>query len=240
MALGGPLPSAVVTTKAIRTSAADVHAACDVCGRTLLRGEQAHPYLDGGTHRAVCELCTARAHQEGWIREGTVPAYDGRDASGDRRRSLLGRLRRRREEPEAAEYRVFDEDEVSRWVSSPRPSSRIREPRHVRAIPTSTANKVSSAIDAFNGSEHPRTLAGIARSLGPPIVSVRPVDGRPSLVNVLAAWELCWYRYEIDLAEEDHTGVRVAAQGDELTELDGDELTPNAVCDDRGALALDA
>jgi hypothetical protein len=110
----------------------------------------------------------------------------------------------------------------------------------VRAVPTSAENKVSSAIEAFNGSEHPRTLAGIARSLGPPIVTVLPVEGRPSLVYVVAAWELTWYRYEIDLAEEDHTGVRVAAQGDELAELDGEELTPNAVCDDRGSLALDA
>jgi hypothetical protein len=107
-------------------------------------------------------------------------------------------------------------------------------------VPTSVENKVSSAIEAFNGSEHPRTLAGIARSLGLPIVSVRPDPGRPSLVNVVAAWELTWYRYEIDLAEEDHTGVRVVAQGDELAELDGEEQSPNAVCDERGSLALDA
>ena len=69
---------------------------------------------------------------------------------------------------------------------------------------------------------------------------MRPVPDRPSLVNVVAAWELCWYRYEIDLAEGDHAGVRVAAQGDELSELDDEQLSPNAVCDDRGWLALDA
>jgi hypothetical protein len=223
-------------------STAQPHSACDVCGRTLLRGEQAHPYLDGATHRAVCELCTARAHQEGWVREGTVPAYDGRESSSERRRSLLGRFRRRREDGEPVPDPVAaEEDEGQRWAPAPaRPSSRLREPRHVRAVPTSAENKVSSAIEAFNGSEHPRTLAGIARSLGPPIVTVLPVEGRPSLVYVVAAWELTWYRYEIDLAEEDHTGVRVAAQGDELAELDGEELTPNAVCDDRGSLALDA
>jgi hypothetical protein len=228
-----------VTTKAIRPSAADSHTTCDVCGRTLLRGEHAHPYFDGGTHRSVCELCTSRAQQEGWIREGTVPDYEGRDSSGDRR-SLLGRLRRRRENGSAdAEPAELEAEEGQRWAPMPaRPSSRIREPRHVRAIPTSAENKVSSAIDAFNASEHPRTLAGVARSLGLPIVSVRPVEGRPGLVNVVAAWELCWYRYEIDLAEEDHTGVRVAAQGDELTELDEAALTPNAVCDERGALSL--
>jgi hypothetical protein len=234
-----------VTTKDSRASSADAHTSCDVCGRTLLRGEHAHPYLDGTSHRAVCELCTARAQQEGWIREGTVPAYEGRSSSSDRGRSLLGRLRRRGNDAghdaEPALELAEEEEDAQRWAPPPsRRSARLREPRHVRAIPSSAENKVSSAIEAFNASEHPRTLAGIARSLGLPVVSVRPVPDRPSLVNVLAAWELCWYRYEIDLAEEDHTGVRVAAQGDELAELDEDELSPNAVCDERGALGLDA
>ena len=70
---------------------------CDVCGRTLLRGEKAEVYLNGGTRRSVCELCKERAIHEGWLREGTIPAYNDNDASSDRRRSLLGRFRARRE-----------------------------------------------------------------------------------------------------------------------------------------------
>jgi hypothetical protein len=171
-----------------------------------------------------------------------VPDYDGRDSAADRRRSLLNRLRRRRESADsAAEHGLRDDEDVQPSAApTGRASARIREPRHVRAIPSSAEQKVSSAVDAFNASEYPRTLAGIARSLGPPIVSVRPVPDRPSLVDVVAAWELCWYRYEVDLAEEDLGGVRVAAQGDELGELDDEQLSANAVCDDRGALALDA
>ena len=42
---------------------------CDVCGRTLLRGEQAQIYLDGLARRSVCELCVTRALHEGWVRE---------------------------------------------------------------------------------------------------------------------------------------------------------------------------
>jgi hypothetical protein len=233
-----------VATKDIRTSGVDAHATCDVCGRTLLRGEHAHPYLDGGTHRTVCELCTRRAQQEGWIREGAMPAYEGRDSARDRRRSLLGRLRRRREDAaEAPEPAESEYEEAERWAPVPTPvraSTPIREPRHVRAIPSSADQKASYAIDAFNASEHPRAIAGIARSLGLPIVSVRPVADRPSMVHVVAAWELCWYRYEVDLAEEDLGGVRVAAQGDELSELDDEELEANALCDDSGMLALDA
>jgi hypothetical protein len=41
-----------------------------------------------------------------------------------------------------------------------------REPRHVRAVPTSIEHKISSAVSLFNDSEHPRTVAGIGRSLG--------------------------------------------------------------------------
>ena len=47
------------------------HLTCDVCGRTLLRGERAEAFLDGGARKAVCELCTSRALNEGWMREGT-------------------------------------------------------------------------------------------------------------------------------------------------------------------------
>jgi hypothetical protein len=106
----------------------------------------------------------------------------------------------------------------------------------VRAIPTSAEHRIAFAIEAFNRSEHPRTVAGVARSLGLPSVSVRPVPGHPSVVHLVVAWELCWYRYEFDLADEDG-GVRLAAQGQELDELSPTEREPNAVGDDQGRLA---
>jgi hypothetical protein len=89
----------------------------------------------------------------------------------------------------------------------------------------------------FNGSEHPRTIAGVARSLGAPTISVLPSPSRPSVVNVTASWELCWYRYEVDLSDE-LPSVRVAGQGYELDELPAEERAANAVADQRGALAL--
>jgi hypothetical protein len=57
------------------------------------------------------------------------------------------------------------------------------------------------------------------------------------VVKVVVAWELSWYRYEVDLAEE-LDAVQLGAQGAELDELDPEELQPNAVCDDEGYLAL--
>ena len=235
----------------ISTSVA--HSACDVCGRTLLRGERAEIYVGGGDRHSVCELCTSRAVHTGWVREGTIPDYDA-GARVDRRRSLLSRLRSRRDVPERAEddYGPSFEYDALQAAASPMPppvraeppprpaparSAPRREPRHVRAVPTSIEHKISSAVDVFNNSEHPRTVAGIARSLGIPEVSVLPAAELPSVVNVAVAWELCWYRYEVDLSDE-VPSFRVAAQGYELDELAPEERRCNAFADERGKLSL--
>jgi hypothetical protein len=222
----------------------------------LLRGELSHVYLDGQARRLVCELCTARALHEGWVREGAIPESDGRGAASDRRRSLLSRLRGRREAKAAAEVDdtpidQSDGSEGGSWTKARerirervgqdlprgRPHDGVREPRHVRAVPMSVEQKIASAIDVFNGSEHRRTVAGVARSLGVPGVSIIPVHAHPSLVNVVVAWELCWYRYEIDLSDE-VPSVRLAGQGYELGELPAQERQVNAVSDEHGSLLL--
>jgi hypothetical protein len=77
----------------------------------------------------------------------------------------------------------------------------------------------------------------VARSLGDPLVTVRPSATEGSVVGITVAWELSWYRYEVDLADE-AAGVRVIAQGTELGELDEVDRTPNATADERGDLAL--
>ncbi len=234
-----------MSTKDIRPSVH--HTVCDVCGRTLLRGEHPEPYIAGGERRWVCDLCTTRALQEGWLREGTVPEYDSAESGRDRRRPLLGWLRGRRgahtgPAGRGGEGAELGGPEAPSPLSSPAsaqaPPAAVREPRHVHAIPSSDAHKVAVAIDLFNGSEHARTIAGVARSLGWPVVSVRPSATRPSVVNVVASWELTWYRYEIDLAD-DVSSVRVAGQGSELAELDPEEREGNAGADENGLLALE-
>jgi hypothetical protein len=226
-----------MSTRHIQTSGEQV--ACDVCGRTLLRGERAEVYLSGGNRRAVCDLCTTRALHEGWVREGTMPAFNTSEASADRRRTLLGKLRSRRENSGGGGSR----DEGDRPSRERRADSGsvarepVREPRHVRAVPTSVQHKVASAVDMFNGSEHCRTVSGVARSLGIPEVSVRPSENRASVVNIVVSWELCWYRYEVDLSD-DQPSVRVAGQGYELSELEPSEREPNAFADERGAVVL--
>lgn len=254
-----------MNTRAISTSVAV--AACDVCGRTLLRGERAEIYVDGADRHTVCELCTSRALHGGWLREGELPDYGDASTRVDRRRSLLSRLRARREassrqpaeEPAYADAYAEPEPEPEAPVpparqapaSRPAPSranpapapvraetaSRQREPRHVRAVPTSHEHRVSTAIELFNASEHPRTVAGISRSLGLPEVAVLPSGPQSPLVSIVIAWELCWYRYELDLSEE-VPSARVITQGYELDELSPEDRRTNALVDEHGRLTL--
>jgi hypothetical protein len=224
-----------VSRKSITTSHAAV--ACDVCGRTLLRGEQADVFLNAGARRMVCELCTARATHEGWIREG-LDLSTGARRSGEGRRSIFSRLRSRRGDsnghttlpPRGGERLVEAEYEAPPAYEAP---------RNVHAVPTNAELKMTRALELFNGSEHPRTVAGVARSLGQPLVTVRPSQTEGSVVVITVAWELSWYRFEVDLADE-AAGVRVIAQGTELGELDELDRVPNGAADDRGELALAA
>jgi hypothetical protein len=261
-----------VTRKTISTSQASV--ACDVCGRTLLRGENSDVFLHGGTRRTVCELCTGRAVHEGWIREGLDSAL-GRSSREGAARGLLTRLRTRRDGPTPTGRRatggrpaaepVADEPETygdgpapplepiepdpvvipEPIVRDPEPAppaapadpyaEAFHEPRGVHAVPTNAELKIARALEVFNASQHPRTVAGVARSLGAPIVSARPSATEGSIVSVVVGWELSWYRYEIDLGDE-ASGVRVIGQGAELDELTPEERAPNAAADDAGEL----
>ena len=230
----------MASTRDIRTNQVDI--SCDVCGRTLLRGERAESYLAGGERRQVCELCTVRAQHEGWIREDGGEELTLRASRTERGRGFFEKLRARRERA-----REVAEEAAAAEAAAPAPEGREpqhepppdlpRRPRHVRAVPTNAELKVERALEVFNASEHTRTVGGIARSLGAPAVSARPLPDRPSVVGIAVMWELSWYRFEIDLSDE-AGGVRQVAQGAELSELDADEQVANAAADERGGLHL--
>jgi hypothetical protein len=216
--------------------------ACAVCGRRLLRGERAEVFIAGGSRRTVCELCTGRAAHEGWLREG-LDDIGVRRTNGDRARSLLGRLRARRDayvarseasdaEPEPMAHERYERSRATR-TGEAAPA----EPRQVHAVPTNAELKLARAVEVFNASEHPRTVAGVARSLGEPFVAVRASRTEGAVVWVVAGWELTWYRFEVDLGNE-AAGVRVTQQGSELSELDDIDRTANAVAQADGTVAL--
>jgi hypothetical protein len=229
--------------------------ACDICGRTILKGERTEPYLaPGGRRHLVCDLCVSRAEHEGWIREsahGDLPAR--RPAERPGRGSLLARLRRGREGAEdaaaraeapplaeevalEAAYEQPHEPEQEHAAPAERQPSRPKDPRHVRAVPTNAQVKVERALELFNASEHPRTIAGIARSLGEPWVSAAPDPDSPSEVALVVAWELSWYRYRVDLGDALDPVVLVD-KGEELDELSDGMRDWNATADPEGRLA---
>ena len=236
----------MVETRSIR---ADYEAmSCDVCGRTLLRGEQPDAFLHGGVRRQVCELCIPRAQHEGWIREAGMDELGvGGARQEGRGRGWLDRLRSHRDrarEQAAETAEVAPEQRVRRREPGSAPAAvpaerrgEAREPRHVRAVPTNAELKMQRAVDLFNVSEFPRTVAGVARSLGAPDVCVRPLADRPSVVTITVMWELSWYRFEVDLSDE-AGGLRREANGYELEELDPAESRSNAVADAGGVLSL--
>ena len=226
---------------------------CDVCGRTILKGERTEWYLAPGGHRhEVCDLCAVRAQHHGWIRESAAGEMPTRAPRSDQGRGMLGRLRRRaatdagptrapregapaepQEAPGAEPLGEGDPDDSGAPASPARPRSRPKDPRHVRAVPTTAEVKVDRALELFNGSDHQRTIAGLARTLGPAWVSAQPDPAQPSAVSLLVAWELSWYRYRVDLGD-DADPVMMLDKGDELEQIDEALRDWNAALDDDG------
>jgi hypothetical protein len=101
--------------------------------------------------------------------------------------------------------------------------------------PTNGDLKVERALEVFNAGDPPRRVAGVSRSLGAPSVAVRPLEDSGSTVAIVVAWELCWYRYEVDLGDE-AAGPLLVAQGLELDELPEEDRVANACADERGEL----
>jgi hypothetical protein len=236
--------------------------ACDVCGRTMLKGEDAEPYLTPSRERKmVCQLCGARAQQEGWIREAAAPETPARPQRTDDRRRLL-RFGRRREQPgrehpagpadtpadtpAEAGYSPDGGAETSNGDpggEAPRSPFRRkragpRSPRHVRAVPTNSQLKIDRALDLFNDSEHRRTVGGIIRSLGPPQASAATSPVSAAQVLVTVAWELSWYQFVVDLSDP-REPVQVRGQGQEVEELPEQARQWNLEVSEAGALGRD-
>jgi predicted Fe-S protein YdhL (DUF1289 family) len=224
---------------------------CEVCGRTILKGERAEWYLAPGGHRhQVCDLCATRAQHHGWIRESGAGHLPARPPRHEPRRGVLGRLRKRRpatrpsfeDEARLAEQEAMfgagngvepDEHPAEGPAPPPRPRSRPQNPRHVRAVPTTAEVKVERALELFNGSGHQRTVAGLARTLGKPWVSAMPDPAQASAVSVLVAWELSWYRYRVDLGDEADP-VMMLDKGEELDQIEESLREWNAELDSDG------
>jgi hypothetical protein len=224
----------------------DEHVSCDVCGRTMLKGERPDAYLAPSRERKlVCQLCAQRAQKEGWIRESAdrdVPVQPPRPTE---RRGLLRRLRgatgadtgrsvRARPGPAPSE----PAENGGPWTPATGERRHLpRDPRQIRAVPTSAELKLERAVELFNGSEHPRTVAGIARTLGEPQVSACASSVSAAKVLLTVAWELSWYQFGVDLSDT-HNPVRLDERGHELDELPAKVRHWNAAVDEKGRITI--
>jgi hypothetical protein len=209
----------------------------------------------------VCELCAPRAAHEGWLREADRHSVSLAPSRSRRGRNLFERLRPQREAisgrsedfvaeglgvvaPLPAEgFQTESYDFLDAIASTPEGQSTAatassealsHTPPPAPAL-TAGEVKVERALEVFNAGEHPRRVAGVARSLGEPAVAARPLADSGSVVSIVVAWELSWYRYEVDLGDE-AAGAQVAAQGTELGELAEEDRLVNATADERGEL----
>jgi hypothetical protein len=235
-----------VNSRTIVTSHPDI--ACEVCERRLLRGEQHETFLVAGQPRTVCELCASRAAHQGWKRISDLEAASIVVARPRRARGIFDRLRAGRAHPIDAEGDRADAR--GRGEGSSRSQAAQGDARFadldlggevadaLGEAPVVEDPPLVRALEIFNQGEYPRRVGGVARSLGSPEVSVRELDVA-GLVSILVAWELCWYRYRVDL-DDLEGGAQLVAQGTELSELERDEREGNAVADERGALHIRA
>jgi len=185
---------------------------CGVCGRSLLMGERAVRYApDGDEFVDVCPLCQEVAVEQGWLKEGnpTTPVVS---ANRPRRRlslsSIFERARPSQEGPVASE-----------------PILRRLSPPELAMV---------EAADLFNASAHRRTVAGIAKSLGPPKASILPLSGVNPEVVVTIVWDLSWYQYRV--AFDSAQPVRLEERGHELAQLDDTYRVWNARVAEDGRL----
>jgi hypothetical protein len=157
------------------------------------RAARFNPGRGSGDWVDVCALCMDVANEHGWLREG-APTTPLVDETPRRRRGFRELLRERRHEPEPA----FDEP-VLRRLSEPE-------------------QQMVEAADRFNESAFRRTIAGIAKSLGPARVSFLPLSGTNPEVVLTIAWDISWYQYRVVF--DSQQPVRLAERGYELDELD--------------------
>ena len=184
---------------------------CSICGRTILAGERVHGFFDGRQEKSVCELCVARAERLGWRPENEPePEPKGHSHEG-RLRRLLHRRDRRPGAP------------------APTPSPAASPPPRRRPLPP--------PVDDLGFTPFERAVAGLTRTLGVPRASVGASAGAPDEVRITVAWELSWYQWSVDIADELSPVVELG-KGGEVEQLDAAAKQWNARVEKDGKLRL--
>jgi hypothetical protein len=101
----------------------------------------------------------------------------------------------------------------------------------LRRLTDSEAALVEAA-DLFNASLFRRTIEGVTKALGPPLVSIVPLSGVNSELVLTFAWEITWYQYRV--LPEAGQPIRLADRGADLSEIETAFTEWNAALDDAG------
>ena len=187
---------------------------CAVCERTLLMGERSTRFSPGGAgddYVDVCPLCQEIALEHGWTKEGS-PTTPRLPAERRRGRTSLVRLL-------APQKRQAPPPVVSEPILR-----RLSEPELA----------VVEAASLFNESDHRRSVAGIAKSLGRPRASIVSLSGVNAELVITVAWDISWYQYRVTV--DSAQPVRLEERGLELGEVDRGFQAWNAELDRHGRL----
>jgi hypothetical protein len=93
------------------------------------------------------------------------------------------------------------------------------------------------ASELFDESPFKRTVAGIAKSLGEPRVSLLPLSGTNPEVVLTVAWDISWYQYRVVFGS--NQAVRLEERGYEIDDLDERFKDWNATLDSSGRIVPD-
>ncbi|MGN6217591.1 MAG: hypothetical protein ACTHN7_11650 [Solirubrobacterales bacterium] len=216
---------------------------CSICGRTILAGERVHGYVNGEEERSVCDLCVARADRLGWRPAGEPePERPQGEGHGGRWR-LRGLLRRRPRRPggpvPGAAPQTGEDQAAEPQPEAPQPDP-AAPPHRARSTPPldpEAPAPFERAVARFNSSEAGRTVAGLARTLGTPWVSVGAAAGAPDEVRITVAWELSWYQWGVDIGDELRPVFQID-KGREIDQLDHAAKQWNAALGEDGKLRL--
>jgi len=204
-------------------------APCAICGRTILAGERVHGYVSGAEERIVCELCVARAERLGWRPAGEPEPELGGEGGHEGRLSRL--LRRRARRPGAPP--------TATPLPSADPAAPSRRPRSALPVDAAAPTPFERAVARFNSSEAGQTVARLTRTLGVPRASVGASAGAPDEVRITIAWELSWYQWGVDIADE-LRAVFELDKGGEIDQIDAAARQWNAAVGEDGRLRLAA
>ena len=194
----------------MRVTKATVRRACAVCERTLLQGEVATRFSpDGVEFVDVCPLCQDLALDYGWVREGGPIS------------PTLSSARPRRKRTRWSQILGVGDADAAPVVPEP-VLRRLSDPEAA----------LVEAADLFNASLFRRTIEGVGRALGPPLISIVPLSGVNSELVLTFAWEITWYQYRV--LPEAGQPIRLADRGADISEIEAAFTEWNATLDDSG------